>query len=92
MNARAIASPILAINFESNFNDLNFIKAINSIANPSKVTSVSGLLKSVFKFSPSVARKFDIKKYLLILRKRYLGHENIKFYGGFPTLELSRSG
>ena len=70
MKASAIASPILATNFESNFNDLNFIKAISKIAQPIKVISVSGLLKSVLKFSPSVARKFDIKKYLLILRKR----------------------
>jgi len=70
INAKAIASPIRAINFELNFNDLNLIKAINKIAQPINVINVNGLLKIVLKFSPSVARKFDIKKYLLILRKR----------------------
>ena len=72
MKAKAIASPIRAINLESNFNDLNLMKAINKIAHPISVIIVSGLLNSVLKFSPNVARKFDIKKYLLILRKRYL--------------------
>ena len=66
INAKAIASPILAINFEFNFKDLNFINAINKIAQPYNVINVSGLLEIVFKFSRSVARKFDIKKYLLI--------------------------